>query len=351
MSNRKRLPEALNNYEQLALLKQPNPRAPTGLRNLCIINLMLKTGLRVNEIIELNEADIDWVEGKIKIKESRSARSRALWLEKGDLALLKRWHEIKPEGGGLLFTTLDGSKLNDRYLREMIKRLSRKAGIEKDVYPHLLRYTFAVNLMREIRSIRLLQQALGHRDQSATQMYINLLFNELSEPEFSPEGGVRSGMPVQNEDINPEKTVWKYMVYGREEGVIKKDKDQFNQKNENKQNQTNQNNHVSRNDYRDENKIEEAGHSMTEAHESNQEQSRDKPKDKTETHKKEDKEPNISIVAESGYDDGQKKNKAKKPIPPIKCSHCSYILSYQDDCPKCGTAFNEIVKHWRRNLW
>ena len=353
MSNRKKVPQALNNYEQLALLRQPNPRAPTGLRNLCIISLMLKAGLRVNEIIELNEADIDWIEGKIKIRGSRSAKSRTLWLEKGDLALLKKWREIKPEGaGGLLFTTLDSNMLNDRYLREMIKRLSRKAGITKDVYPHLLRYTFAANLMREIKSIRLLQQALGHRDQSATQMYINLLFNELSEPEFSPEGGVRSGMPVQDAELNPEKTVWNYLVNGREEEVIKGDKDQFNRKNENKQDQIGQN-HASENDYLEEQRDEKANHSRTDVNEDTQEHSLDKPKEKTETRKKERKEvePKISIVAENSYDDGEKKNKAKKPIPPIKCSHCSYILSYQDDCPKCGTAFNEIVKHWRRNLW
>ncbi|MFO7951644.1 MAG: site-specific integrase [Bacillota bacterium] len=339
MNVQKRVPQALNNYEQLALLRQPNLRAPTGLRNLCIISLMLKAGLRVNEVINLNEADLDWEQGKIHIKSSRTAKGRTLLLEDGDLAMLKRWQEIKPAESSYLLTSLNGNRLKDRYLREMIKRLSRKAGIGKDVYPHLLRYTFAVNLMRETKNIRLLQQALGHRDQTATQMYINLLFNELADPDFSPAGGVRSGMPVTGEGEKANQQADSncyYMEDMREETNINGKKEHFENFvhfNEHKNGSTEHFDHTRQNSDTAKNKSDSCHNKETESSDFNEEN------------------PEINIEAESGFEDGTKNSKDKKPIPPMKCSKCDYILSYQDDCPKCGTAFSEIVKHWRRNLW
>jgi len=180
MKRRKREPQLLSKSDQLALLKQPNPRAPTGLRNLCLISLMLKSGIKAAEIINLREQDLDWDCGTLFIQESGGAKERYLKIDDVELSLLKSWRRIKPSGNPVLFTTLQGEPLRDRYLREMIKRYARKAGIKKDVYPHLLRTTFALEFLNETRDIDRLQQVLGHRDQSTTQNYIRLYFLEFS---------------------------------------------------------------------------------------------------------------------------------------------------------------------------
>lgn len=180
MQNRKREPRVLSKSEQLSLLKQPNPRAPTGLRNLCLISLMLKTGIKAAEVISLREQDIDWENGRIFIQESGGAKERYLAIDDVELSLLRSWRRIKPVYSTLLFTTLNGESLKDRYLREMIKRYARKAGISKDVYPHLLRMTFALDFLNETRDIDRLQEVLGHRDQSTTHQYIRLYFIEHS---------------------------------------------------------------------------------------------------------------------------------------------------------------------------
>ena len=110
MSKNKRIPEPLNSYEQLSLLRQPNPRAPTGLRNLCIISLMLKTGMRVSEVINLRCSDLDWEKGRISIRESGAARERTLLLDQADLMLLKNWLDIRPVNSGRLRFTGEASK-------------------------------------------------------------------------------------------------------------------------------------------------------------------------------------------------------------------------------------------------
>jgi integrase len=186
MQHLKREPQILSKSEQLNLLKQPNPRAPTGLRNLCLISLMLKTGIKAAEVINLKDHDIDWDNGRIFIQESGGAKERYLTINDAELSLLKSWRRIKPGPGSIFFTTLKGEPLKDRYLREMIKRYARKAKIGKDVYPHLLRLTFALDFLHEYRDINRLQQVLGHRDQSTTQQYISQYFIEYSSLKEKP---------------------------------------------------------------------------------------------------------------------------------------------------------------------
>jgi integrase/recombinase XerD len=301
MGKQKRLPAVLNRYEQHALLKQPNPKAPTGLRNLCIISLMLKTGLRVNEIIDLKNEDIDWDNGRLHVRKSGAAMERVLWVDEAEMSLLNKWREVKSIDSEQFFSTLDGSRLKDRYIREMVKRLARKAGITKDVYPHLLRYTFAVDLILETKDIHILQEALGHREASATQIYSKLLFEELKEPCFSDSAVRRSGMPAPDNEQKRfsviEKTVWNNMD--------------------------------------DEKGAELEPEKLPEIVMSD---------NASAYHSKPDvQEPRIEIVTEDS-------ESIRKPIPAIKCSHCNFILRFQGNCPQCGTPFDSIISHWRKNI-
>jgi integrase/recombinase XerD len=76
---------------------------------------------------------------------------------------LRRWRARRPAPArGLLFTTLKGTPIHASALRAMVKRRSGKAGLPKDVHPHMLRHTFATALYRQTKDIRLVQKALGH---------------------------------------------------------------------------------------------------------------------------------------------------------------------------------------------
>ena len=63
----------------------------------------------------------------------------------------------------------------------MVKRLARQAGIDKDVHPHMLRHTFATDLFRKTKNIRLIQKALGHAQITTTQIYTHIVDDELEE--------------------------------------------------------------------------------------------------------------------------------------------------------------------------
>lgn len=175
----KRIPEILTSDEVKALLAQPNPRYPTGLRNLCLMRVMLDAGLRASEALKLTVYDLDWHSGKLKVRQGKGNKDRILWLNEDCLLLVRQWREIKPDNTQTLFTSLDGKPLIDRYLRAMVKRYARKAGIAKDVHPHMLRHTFATDLYRETKNIRLVQKALGHSNLTSTMIYTHIVDDEM----------------------------------------------------------------------------------------------------------------------------------------------------------------------------
>ena len=178
MSAYKKLPEILTLGERTALLKQPNKRAPTGLRNLCMIRVMLDCGLRCCEIIKLQPRHIDWMSGKLTVKEGKGKKDRIVWLNEDVLELLQI-HRVRRPEAVQLFSTLDSKPLNSRYIRTMVKRLAVKAGIDKDIHPHTLRHTFATDLYRQTKNIRLVQKALGHSNLSTTMIYTHIVDDEL----------------------------------------------------------------------------------------------------------------------------------------------------------------------------
>ncbi len=181
-----KLPEVLTGEERILLLRQPNRRAPTGLRNRCLMQVMLDAGLRASEVLKLKVKDLDWMSGKLKVKQGKGKKDRILWLNQQALDLLKKWREKRPHQADgcpteLLFTTLDGKPLSDRYLRAMVERYAKKADLSKDVHPHTLRHTFATDLYRETKNIRLVQKALGHSGLSSTMIYTHIVDEELEE--------------------------------------------------------------------------------------------------------------------------------------------------------------------------
>ncbi len=180
MARPKKLPEVLNDAERRTLLSAPRIQAPTGHRDLCLISLMLNAGLRASEVLNLHVGDIDWTSGQLMVRQGKGAKDRALWLNEPDLELLRSWRARRPVTSERLFITLKGTPVKDRDLREMVKRRARKAGISKDVHPHTLRHTFATDLYRVTKDIRLVQKTLGHADLSTTMIYTHLVDEDMA---------------------------------------------------------------------------------------------------------------------------------------------------------------------------
>ena len=177
----RRIPEVLEGDELDRLLAQPNARYPTGKRNLALMGVMADVGLRVSEALYLEARDVNFNSGKIKVRQGKGNKDRVLWAGERTLAWLQSWLDARPLVKGPLFTTLKGGPVQARYVRAMVKRYSKKAGIDKDVHPHTLRHTFGTDLYRDTKNIRLAQKMLGHSDLSTTMIYTHVVDDDAKE--------------------------------------------------------------------------------------------------------------------------------------------------------------------------
>ncbi len=192
-NSRRRLPDVLTTEELARLLKAPNHRYPTGLRNYCILLFMANAGLRVGEVVSLKLHDLDWMSGRVAVRSGKYQRDRVVYLNQRDLESLRKWRHVRGTRIGadsdVLFTTLKGDPVQTKYLRAMVKRLTKRAGLSKDVHPHLLRHTFATDLLRHSGNIRVVQSALGHADVSTTMIYTHVVGSDVENAMRSLRGG------------------------------------------------------------------------------------------------------------------------------------------------------------------
>ena len=168
-----KLPIVLEPEEVQILLKKPNKRYPTGLRNKAIISLMLHCGIRLSEITDLKPGSINLTKGKLRIESGKGNKDRDLAIPDYLIDLLDSWRKIKPKSS-YFFPTLQGNKLSPRYIQQMVKRYSEKAGIIKNISPHTLRHTYATQCYKHTKDIETLRRILGHTDISTTTIYITL---------------------------------------------------------------------------------------------------------------------------------------------------------------------------------
>jgi len=179
----RKIPEILEPDEQDELLGALAPRrlfpAPQEIRDLAIIRLMLDTGLRSKEVREIKVKSINWTTGSLKVR-GKGQKDRIVWIPESDRALLQQWLKVRPPSSNLLFTDLAGKKpLCGRWLRKLIKRVAEKAGLEKNIHLHTLRHTFATDLLRKTKNLRLVQRALGHSNIATTTIYTHITDEEL----------------------------------------------------------------------------------------------------------------------------------------------------------------------------
>lgn len=180
MSRPRRLPKVLSAAETALVLAQFNTRYRTPLRNLCLVRVMLEAGLRVGEVVALKPEHLDMTTCKLVVREGKGAKDRCLWIGDGLRDLVGAWLERRPESVWL-FPTRDGGQVQTRYVRQMVKRVARRAGVSEveRVSPHALRHTFTTSLYAETTNIRLVQKALGHADLSTTMIYTHVFDADL----------------------------------------------------------------------------------------------------------------------------------------------------------------------------
>jgi site-specific recombinase XerD len=159
------------------LMRQCSSRAPTGVRNRALIAVCWRCGLRIGEALALAVKDFEPDSGMLVVQHGKGGKRRVVGVDSGTVALVSRWLELRGKrripSGGPLFCTLAGGPLDQSYVRHLLPRLARKAGVERRVHAHGLRHAFAVDMVRSGAPLYVVRDALGHTSVATTQVYLS----------------------------------------------------------------------------------------------------------------------------------------------------------------------------------
>ena len=176
----RKLPEVLEHNEIESMLETMDMSKTSSQRDRAIIEIMYSCGLRVSELIGLKINDIDFIEQLVLVT-GKGNKQRLVpigyeALKQAQLYLDHvRNHQAETKGGvGILFLNNRGGALSRVYVFKLIKKLAADAGIKKNVSPHTLRHSFATSLVEAGADLRAVQQMLGHKSITTTEIYTHL---------------------------------------------------------------------------------------------------------------------------------------------------------------------------------
>lgn len=173
------LPETLNELQVEQLLERVDRNAPLGLRNCAILELLYGSGLRVSELAGARLENFD-TENRVLRVIGKGNKTRLVPVgRKASEAIAaylstERPRLITRKSGNEIFLSARGTKLTTVRLWQIVKKEAQRSGLEMNVYPHLLRHSFATHLLSNGADLRIIQEMLGHADISTTQVYTHV---------------------------------------------------------------------------------------------------------------------------------------------------------------------------------
>lgn len=182
----RKLPHFLTAEEIKSLLEAPDSNDPLGLRDIAILEVMYSAGLRVSELVGMNDRDIDFDEAVVRVRgKGRKERYGAI----GKFAMnalrayfpkRKRVTDAK-ETDQPTFTNKFGQRLTTRSIARMLEKYIKQCGLDTRTTPHTLRHSFATHLLDRGADIRSVQEMLGHKSLVTTQIYTHVSTASLKE--------------------------------------------------------------------------------------------------------------------------------------------------------------------------
>jgi integrase/recombinase XerD len=175
------LPKFLDLEEVDRLLAQPDVGTPRGLRDKALIEVLYASGMRVSELVGLKPGDLNLDEGYITCT-GKGDKQRIVPIGQTAAEWVRRYtrdgrqHLLHRRTSPWLFVNArDGGPLSRVGFWKVLKEYGTKAGISRDISPHVLRHSFATHLLERGADLRAIQVMLGHADLSTTQIYTHVL--------------------------------------------------------------------------------------------------------------------------------------------------------------------------------
>lgn len=178
--------DLISGEELNRLLNGPKGESLTSLRDRAILELFFSTGLRVSELVSLNR-DLDLSRDEFSIR-GKGEKVRVVFLSPAAKVAIKKYLDKRGDIDDALFIQMGKAsknakdlRLTSRSIERLVKKYAIKAGITRKVTPHVLRHSFATDLLENGADLRSVQALLGHANIATTQVYTHITDKHLRE--------------------------------------------------------------------------------------------------------------------------------------------------------------------------
>ena len=173
------LPETLNEIQVERLIESIDTKQPRGLRDRAMIELLYASGLRISELATARLENFNAEERILRVTGKGNKMRLVPVGGKACDALAaylstERPKLVKPRTSSEIFLSSRGTKLTTTRIWQIVKKRAKHSGLEANIYPHLLRHSFATHLLSNGADLRIIQEMLGHADISTTQVYTHV---------------------------------------------------------------------------------------------------------------------------------------------------------------------------------
>ncbi len=181
----KKLPHFLTKADLLRLLEAPPSVHPLGLRDRALLEVLYSAGLRVSELTGLDVGDMDLDDGLATVR-GKGRKERLALLGPQAVEAVRAWLParaalLKARARDALFLNKNGTRLTPRSVGRLLEKYLAQAGLDPRTSPHTLRHSFATHLLDAGADIRSVQELLGHRNLSTTQIYTHVTTQRLRD--------------------------------------------------------------------------------------------------------------------------------------------------------------------------
>ena len=180
----KNLPQTLSPDEAVRLVNINPGDDVLGLRDKAMFELLYSSGLRLAELVRLDPAALDLQDASVRVT-GKGNKTRIVPLGSHAVTAIRHWMQARTAllktGELALFIGKNGARLSPRSVQLRMKEWGIKQGLDSNVYPHLLRHSFASHVLQSSGDLRAVQEMLGHASISTTQVYTHLDFQYLAK--------------------------------------------------------------------------------------------------------------------------------------------------------------------------
>lgn len=179
----KKLPTFLSVDEILDLINAPLSEKDKliGLRDYAILMLLYVSGIRVGELVDLEQEDVDLLWSRLEIKKGKGMRGRLAPINNRTTQAIKNYLTERKLEERKIFLSRNGKELSARDIQRFVDKYIKKISVQKKISPHSLRHSFATHLLDRGAELKDVQELLGHKSIATTQIYTHISATKMKE--------------------------------------------------------------------------------------------------------------------------------------------------------------------------